>query len=68
MLNPEQVDKIITHPKFIGLWTYRSHGLDRRFCCSVLISRGIIETDIHKNWTTALLQAHATMEGDDETA
>ncbi len=62
------IDSIITNPRFVGLWTYRSHGQPREFCASVMVDGEVQETRMCGNWNSALQQAGQILGGHNQTA
>ncbi len=57
-----RLDDVISHPRFIGLWTYRPHGAKKQFCASVMVEGVVSETEMCKTWQEAVEQAGAILE------
>lgn len=51
------ITNILNHPRFIGLWTYKGYGAERKFCASVVINGLVAETGLYITWEDALLGA-----------
>ena len=46
--------KVLDHPRFIGLWTYRPYGVTRKFWVTVLVDGQVQETEMYDAWREAL--------------
>lgn len=49
-----QLREVITHPRFVGLWTYRPHARPRQFSASVMVDGETQETELFDNFDEAL--------------
>ena len=50
--------KVFTHPRFCGLWTYRPHGEERQFCASVMVDGAVQETAMFNDWESTVAAAY----------
>lgn len=64
-MQPTQLIDIFSHPRFIGLWTYRPRGKKRQFCSSVMVDGEVQETSMYDDWEDALVEASEILEGTD---
>lgn len=56
---------VIDHPRFVGLWTYKPYGAERKFCASVMVNGLVAETGMYENWEDALIGAKEILDEDD---
>ncbi len=56
------LDDVISHPRFVGLWTYRPYGVKKQFCASVMVEGVVSETEMCGTWQEAVGQAGAILD------
>jgi len=56
-MTPEEIESVINHPRFCGLWSYRPYGSRRRFCCTVIVDEETRETHMFNEWANAVEEA-----------
>ena len=56
------INEVLSHKRFIGLWTYRPYSGNRKYCCTILICAEVQETEMHDTWQSAVGAAGALLE------